>query len=181
MLMRTTQGSRALAARTAALFKLGMIGAVLLASISGGYCYALYMPCRETELDNDRRMEKARVDAERHAAQGQLFAQHQDPEQHQSAQKAAAQIRYQACLSSAGAARDASQAAECKRLGEKDREDYANCLSKLNLPKTYCDAAYTIRDASPNCTLPGEIATVLDGDLANARYRCVRELEAAGQ
>ena len=111
---------------------------------------------------------------------GFLLAQQRDLQQPQSAEKAA-EIPYQACLSSASATHDASWAAACKRLAEKTQQDRADCLSKLNLPKTYCDASYPPRGASANCTLPDEIATVLDAALAQARYGCVRAREGAEQ
>ncbi len=108
------------------------------------------------------------------------FAQQQD-QQPVPAAKAAAEVRYQACVSGAAATHDAAWAAECKRLADQTEQDRANCLSKLNLPKAYCDASYAARDASANCTLPDQIASVLDAALEQARYRCVREREGAGQ
>ena len=99
----------------------------------------------------------------------------------QSAEQAAAPAGYQACVGTATAAHDASWAAECKRVNERDRTDYDNCLGKLKLPKTYCDSSYTIHDVSPNCTLPPAIATVLDADLERARYRCLKDSNAALQ
>lgn len=144
-----------MAAKIDALLKAGTIAALLLASSGLGYYYAVYVP------------------------QERLLAQQQEQEQHQLAATAAAQVRYQACLSSAGAARAASWAAECKRLADKTEQDHADCLDKLNLPKTYCDASYPARDAAANCTLPDQVATVLNAALAQARNRCVREREAA--
>ena len=112
---------------------------------------------------------------------GLLLAQQQDRQQPlPSATKAAADIGYQACVSGAVAIRDTAWAAECKRLADQTEQDRANCLSKLNLPKAYCDASYAARDASAGCTLPDQIASVLDAALEQARYRCVREREAAG-
>ena len=111
---------------------------------------------------------------------GFLLAQQRDWEQSQSAEKAA-ETPYQACLSSASATHDASWAAACKRLAEKTQQDRADCLSKLNLPKTYCNASYPPRDGSANCTLPDEIATLLDAALAQARYGCVRQREGTAQ
>jgi hypothetical protein len=85
--------------------------------------------------------------------------------------------QYQACLTGAGAMHEAARAAECKRVAEQTDSDRANCLSKLNLPKIYCDASYAQRDPSANCTLPDEIGSVIDAELARARFRCARLLQ----
>ena len=58
----------------------------------------------------------------------------------------AADGQYQACLADAVTTRDNAHAAECKRLAEQTDSDRANCLTKLNLPKIYCDASYAPRD-----------------------------------
>ena len=88
----------------------------------------------------------------------------------------AADGQYQACVADAGTTHDTARAAECKRLAEQTDSDRANCLSKLNLPKIYCDASYAPRDPSANCTLPDEIGSVIDAELARARLRCARSL-----
>jgi hypothetical protein len=85
--------------------------------------------------------------------------------------------RYQACLAGAGDMHDAARAAECKRVAERTDSDRANCLSKLNLPRIYCDASYPPRDPSATCTLPDQIGSVIDAELAHARFRCARVLE----
>jgi hypothetical protein len=89
----------------------------------------------------------------------------------------AADRQYQACLASAGTAHDTARAAECKRLADQTDTDRANCLDQLKLPKIYCDASYAPRDASPTCTLPDQAATILDAELARARFRCARALK----
>lgn len=93
----------------------------------------------------------------------------------ENAPQTAADRHYQACLASAGTAHDTARAAECKRLADQTDTDRANCLDKLKLPKIYCDASYAPRDSSPTCTLPDQAATVLDAELAHARFRCARE------
>jgi hypothetical protein len=173
-----------LAARIGAGFRLGVAAALLLllAVAGGGYYYAVYAP-PVAAPDNARALEQARAEALKRVAQQRLLAQQQEQEQRAAAQreaaKAAAQAAYQACLTGAAATRDASQAAECKRLADKTAADRANCLGKLKLPQAYCGASYPARDAAPNCTLPAEIATVLDAAVERARYRCERESKAA--
>ena len=85
--------------------------------------------------------------------------------------------QYQACLTGAGAVHDAAQASECKRVAEQTDSDRTNCLGKLNLPKIYCDTSYAARDPSANCTLPDQIGSVIDAELAHARFRCARVLK----
>jgi hypothetical protein len=94
-----------------------------------------------------------------------------------SSPQTAADRQYQACLANAGTAHDSARAAECKRLAEQTDADRANCLDKLKLPKIYCDASYAPRDSSPTCTLPDQAATVIDAELAHARFRCARVLK----
>ena len=96
-------------------------------------------------------------------------------EESQAPPPSAADRQYQACLASAGTVNDAARAAECKRLADQTDNDRANCLNKLNLPKIYCDASYAPRDPAATCTLPDQVATVLDAELAHARFRCARE------
>jgi hypothetical protein len=96
----------------------------------------------------------------------------------EGAPQTAGDRQYQACLASAGAAHDTARAAECKRLADRTETDRANCLDKLKLPKIYCDASYAPRDSSPTCALPEQAATVLDAELAHARFRCARERKA---
>jgi len=88
----------------------------------------------------------------------------------------AADRQYRACVADAVAIHDTAHAAECKRLAEQADSDRANCLAKLNLPKIYCDASYSPRDATPDCTLPDQIGSVIDAEFARARLRCARAL-----
>ena len=75
------------------------------------------------------------------------------------------------------ATRDNAHADECKRLAEQTDSDRANCLTKLNLPKIYCDASYAPRDPTAACTLPDKVASVIEAELARARFRCTRVLK----
>jgi hypothetical protein len=89
----------------------------------------------------------------------------------------AADGQYQACLAGAVATRDNAHADECKRLAEQTDSDRANCLTKLNLPKIYCDASYAPRNPTAACTLPDKVASVIEAELARARFRCTRVLK----
>lgn len=87
-----------------------------------------------------------------------------------------AERQYQSCLTGAVTLHDNARAAECKRLAERTDSDRTNCLLKLNLPKNYCDVSYAPRDPTANCTLPDQIGSVIDAELARARFRCARML-----
>jgi hypothetical protein len=95
--------------------------------------------------------------------------------------QSAADRQYRACLDGAVVIHDNAHAAECKRLAERADSDRANCLAKLNLPKIYCDASYGPRDPAATCTLPDEVATVIDAELSHARFRCARTLKGEGE
>ena len=157
--------------------KAGAIASLVLVLVSTASAAAACWFFDASRLDAPQRLEPISGDLRTLSHPVRLAA-----EQQTSALPTAETARqngYQACLDSANAARDAARAAECKRIGEKDRRDYANCVDKLNLSKTYCDAAYTIRDVAPNCVLPPGIATGLDAELESARNRCLQQSKAA--
>jgi hypothetical protein len=168
----------AVAGRFGAVLKFGILVAVL-ASSGIGFYYAVYVPRRDAALESERIAEEVRAEAERRTAQQRLLARQAAAAQRLADAEAAAQTRYQACLASAGAAHDASWAGECKQIADKTRQDHDNCSTKLHLPASYCDSAYVAGDDSPNCTLPTEIATVLDAALQRARNQCQRDNQAA--
>ena len=163
------------------LFKLSLIVSLLLASSGVAFYYAVYLPRRDAQLDNERELEKAQADARNRVAQERSLAKQKKSEQRQAEAKVGAEAHYQTCLNRANVTYATSWAAECKRLAEKAVADRAECLTQPKLPKGYCDAAYRPRDASPNCILPPKVATALDGDLSEGRNRCQRERQAALQ
>jgi hypothetical protein len=110
------------------------------------------------------------------AVQQPLLAQQPDAAPSQDAPTA-----YLACVNKASAVHDAARAAECKRLAEVTVRNRADCVDTLKLPPAYCNASYPPRDSSADCILPGQVATVIDAALEQARYRCVRQNEAASQ
>jgi hypothetical protein len=164
-----------------ALLKMSIIASLLIGSSGVGYYYAIYLPRRDVQLDEQHAQERARIAAEKRARQERFAAEQKESEQRQAAAKAGADTRYQSCVKTATASHDSSWAAECKHLAEKAKADHDECLTKSKLSRGYCDAAYRNRDNSPNCTLPQKIATDLDGDLNTARNRCQRERKAALQ
>jgi hypothetical protein len=170
-----------LAAGINALLKLGIIAALLVASSCVAYYYAVYLPGRDARLQQERVLAQARATEEKRAKQDQQAVEQKQAEQHQAEAKAGAETRYATCVDAAGAAHDATWAAECKRLADKAQQDHADCLAKSKLSQQYCDTAYRSRDGSSNCSLPLKVATELDGGLIKARNRCAQERKAALQ
>jgi len=170
-----------LTARIDAFLKLSMIAALLLASSGVAYYYAVYLPQRDAQLENERALAQGRAEAGKLARREQLAAEQRQAEQRRAEAKAGAESRYQTCLSGASASHDESWAAECRRLAEKAVQDHADCLSKSKLSREYCDTAYRTRDGSTNCALPLKVAADLDGGLTKARNHCAQERKAASQ
>ena len=164
-----------------ALLKLSVIAALLVASSGVAYYYAVYLPRRDAQLEQERAFAQARAVDEKRARLQQLAFEQKQSEQHQAEMKAGAETRYQTCVDGAGSAHDTTWAAECKRLAEKAQQDHADCLAKSKLSQQYCDTAYRSRDGSSNCSLPLKVATELDGGLIKARNRCAQERKAALQ
>jgi hypothetical protein len=169
------------AARIDALFKLSVIAALLLASSGVAYYYAIYLPRRDAEIENERALEQVRAEADKTAMQERLAMEQKQLAERRAEAKAGAESRYQTCIDNAGAVHSASWAAECKQLAEKAQQDHKDCLSKSKLSEEYCNTAYRTRDASPNCLLPLKNAADLDGGLTKARNRCAQERKAALQ
>ena len=161
--------------------KLSVIAALLLASYCVGYYYAVYLPARDAQHNEQHLAEALHAYGRQRAEAVGTVAQQKLAEQRLAADKAAAESRYKACLTSAGADHDASWSEACKRLADQAVEDRGNCLANKKLPQGYCSAAYRVRDASPHCILPADIATALDGDLTVARNQCLQQRNAALQ
>jgi len=178
-MLARTGGRFALAAKIDALLKLGVIASLLIASSGVGYYYAVYLPARDALRETERQLEKFRAYGQMRAEQQRLDLQQRQLLEQKAAAKAAADGRYQTCLSSASADHDAAWATQCKSIADKAVTDHADCLAKPKLSKAYCDAAYRTRDDSANCTLPLKNAADLDGGLNSARNRCLQERNAA--
>jgi len=170
-----------LAAKFDGILKLSIIASLLLAASGIGYYYAVYLPGRDAQLDNELILEKTQAFARKRAKQVRSLAEQQALEKRRSAEKAAADVGYQTCLDNASATRAAAWAEACQRIAETALENHADRLPKFKLSQGYCDAAYKTRDASANCALPVKIAADLDGTLTMARNGCLRERNAALQ
>jgi hypothetical protein len=164
------------------LFKIGLIAALLLVASSGAaYYYAVYLPVRDAQQNERRLAEALHVVGRQRADAARAVAEHQQQEQRLAADKAAAESRYETCLTGASTNHDAAWSEACKRLADQALEDRGNCLANKKLPQGYCNAAYRSRDASPRCILPANVATTIDGNLTIARNRCRQQRNAALQ
>jgi len=170
-----------LAARIGALGKLGIAVVMLVAASGAGYYPAIYAPQRDAQREAARVLAQTQAYAQRRAAQVRLATQERDLAEGKAAERAAAEVRYQACLAGASVSRETSWAAACKAIAERALTNHADCLSQAKLSRGYCDAAYRARDGSPNCALPVAVATDVDGGLTRARRHCQQEHEAALQ
>jgi hypothetical protein len=170
-----------LATKLNALLKIGLIAAPLLTSSGVGYYYAVYLPARDAQRNEERLAEALHAYGRQRAEAVRAVAEQQHAELRLAADKAAAEGRYTTCLSGASAAHDAAWSEACQRLADKALEDRGNCLPNRKLPQGYCGAAYRSRDASPHCILPAEIATAIDGNLNLARNQCRQQRNAALQ
>jgi hypothetical protein len=163
------------------LLKLSVIVSLLIGSSGAGYYYALYLPQRNAELDQQHLSEQLQAYGHRRTEEARLLTQQQQTEQRRAADKAAAESRYQTCLARAGATHDSSWSTQCKVLADQVAQNHTACLASGKLSASYCDAAYRTRDGSPNCSLPLKVSTGLDGDITAARQRCLQERDAALQ
>ena len=170
-----------MAARIDALLKLSVIVSLLLASSGVAYYYAVYLPQRDAERDRNSSLQKLSAYGQERADQERSATQQRATEQRHAEAEASAGIRYQNCLDGARTKHDASWAAACQRLADKAVQQHADCLSVPNLTQGYCDAAYSSRDPSANCTLPAEMAADLDAALNAERKTCLRERNTALQ
>jgi hypothetical protein len=170
-----------LATKLNLLFKAGLIAAPLLASSGAGYYYLVDLPARDTQQNEQRLAEALHVYGRHRAETARAIAEQQHTEQRLAAAKAAAESRYETCLSGASAAHDAAWSEACQRLADQALEDRGNCLANKKLPQGYCGAAYRSRDASPHCILPADVATAIDGNLTIARNQCRQQRNAALQ
>jgi hypothetical protein len=157
--------------------KVSMGLALLIGAGCVGYYYAVYLPARDAQLDSERRLEKARAEFARRTAEERAEAEKQAAEERQAVGRAAAQANYEACIGRAEATYDANWAANCKGLADKSRKNRAACTQT---PAT-CDLIYPARDASPNCSLPIDLARSLKADVSREKDRCLQQSQAGLQ
>jgi len=160
------------------LLKLSVIASLFVASSGVAYYYAVYLPARDAQRDEERLAEDLRSDALHRAEAARALAEQQQSAERRAADKAAADDRYATCLTSASTSHDDAWSAACKRLADQAEQDRTGCFASTKLPRGYCDAVYKTRDASPHCALPVKVSTGLDGDLTLARKRCLQQRNA---
>jgi hypothetical protein len=150
-------------------------------STLAGKIDAILKPHQDAQFELERVLERFRGAAKKRAEQELLLFEQQASEQRAAEQQAAEERqalekanRYQACLSRATDNYNASRLAACNRPREKILKDRNNCI-ELGFSEKVCAMAHVVREASPNCTLPGAVALSLDADVEKARDRCLQE------
>ena len=133
------------------------------------------------ELEPQRVLENLRAAGKKRAEQEQFLFEQTVSERRAAEQKALKERqalekanRYEACLSRAADAHNASRLAACNRPREKIMKDQDDCV-KLGFPRKVCAMAHVVPEASPNCKLPRTVTLSLDADVEMARDRCSEE------
>ncbi len=157
-----------------AFLKISIATAVLFASASVGYYYVLYLPQRDAQVDQDRRIEAARADLAKQAELARQAAEKQEAEERQADQRQAVQARYRTCMSNASKNYEFAWADECKKASEQAKKSRADCFARGS-SKDHCDILSPVRDASPDCQLSGGIGKGLNDQLERTRARCLQE------
>ena len=177
-----------MAGKADAFLKISLGLAFLLAAGSVGYHFAVYIPARDSQLDNDRRLEKVhaefarksaedRAQAERDADERRAKAEQEASEERQAAARAQAQSHYVGCIDRAARNYSLNWASNCKGLAESAKKKRAACT----FSPSSCDNIYPARDPGPNCSLPTDLASTLTNDLNRDRDRCLHESRAGLQ
>ncbi|QDF38267.1 hypothetical protein FJN17_12190 [Bradyrhizobium symbiodeficiens] len=157
--------------------KISVAISLLGAAGSVGYYYAVYLPARDVQLDNDRRLDKARAEIAKRAAEERAQQERDATEQRRAAERAVAQAGYETCISRAEAVYNATWASNCKSVAERVRKQRSAC----NLAPTACDSIYPATDAGPNCSLPTSLASSINANLQQGKERCLQESKAGLQ
>jgi hypothetical protein len=164
-----------------AFLKLSVALSLLGAAGSVGYYYSVYLPTRDAQLDQDRKIESAKSEFARRTEAQARQAEAQAQEDRQAAQKAAIRDRYQTCTRIADMSYNSNWALNCKRLADKQAKDRSECLSGGITQKSACESLYPPRDPGASCSLPRTIAADLDSDQNRAHEMCLRESQAGLQ
>lgn len=161
--------------------KISIAASVILAAASVGYYHVVYLPNRDAQLDDERKLERGRAEYSRLAEQARLADEKRAAEEKQNAEKEAVQTRYQYCIRSAQNIYETGWASQCKRISDAAVKEHSGCIAQGTLQKSACDNIYRTTDASPNCSLPRVLANDLGEDLEKARNRCLQESRSGFQ
>jgi hypothetical protein len=164
------------AGKADAFLKVSLGLAFLLAAGSVGYHFAVYVPARDSQLDNERRLEKTHAELAQRSAEERAQAEREAVERRQALEKATAQAGYETCVRRVNDSYDSTWASNCKSLAEKARKDRAACGSEA-----WCDKVHPARDPGPSCPLPSTLASSLNAEANRGRDRCLKESQAGLQ
>ncbi|NOJ47830.1 hypothetical protein [Bradyrhizobium archetypum] len=160
-----------------AFLKISLAVSLLGAAGSVGYYYSVYLPARDVQMDNERRLEKARADIARKAAEERAREEQDAAEQRRALERGAAQVNYEACISRVENTYHATWASNCKGVAEKVRKARASCT----FGPTTCDSIHAAPDPGPNCSLPTTIASSINASMQQGKDRCLQESKAGLQ
>lgn len=108
-----------MAGKVDSFLKVSIAASVLIASGSVANYYLRYLPQRDTQTENDRKLERARTEYSRQAEQARLAAENQANEEKQAADRETVQSRYQLCVRTAEISYSRGWADQCKRVADK--------------------------------------------------------------
>lgn len=158
--------------------KVAAILVLLMIGTSVSYYYAIYLPERDTGIEQYRRMESARAKAEADRKAEELAGQKAAEEILESARKGRVQIRYENCLNYAQSNYNATWNSNCEARERVRITNYRNCISDGTLGKTYCDRTFGNAEATRDCSLPHNTAQSLNDSLEKRRSTCLQEFQA---
>jgi hypothetical protein len=169
--------------------------AFLLAAGSIGYHYAVYIPTRDNQLDNERRAEKAHAEFARKSAEERAQAEREAALQQAASSKAAIQASYNACIADAKGTLVANWSLNCKQIADRARKAKADCMKSTAISDpSFCERTYPPTDPRPIVPCPQALPTTLipiwiklasvvfkkQGWLGVTRLRAIRRLVEIG-
>jgi hypothetical protein len=156
-----------------AFLKVSIAAAALFASASVGYYYVHYLPQRDAQLDQNRKLEAARADLAKQADYARQAAEKRASEERQTANREALQARYRLCVSNVERNYSETWAEECRKVSAKAKKDRADCYARGGTTKDLCDAINPVKEYSEDCSLPNGKA--INEQLERSRARCLQE------
>jgi hypothetical protein len=157
------------------LLKISIAASVLIASGSISYYYMRYLPERDAQIENERKLENARTEYARQVEQSRAAAEKTADIERQAADKEATQTRYKICLKNADSNYSFAWADQCRKIADAAQKNRSECISKSTTDKSSCDLIYPKVDFNPDCSLNRAIGNDLNDQLQKSHERCLQE------
>jgi hypothetical protein len=161
-----------------AYFKLSIVAAVLLASSSVAYYYAIYLPDRDARIDAANAAAEQRRADEKATAEQRRIDEKASAEDRRSEDQQNAQWRYDRCLGAALNGYNSDWAGNCGSRHQEAAQQRAHCIADPRNDKERCAEHYPVPDGSADCALPRTLATDLETRLNKARELCLQQSKA---